>query len=41
MLPLIILLVFEDKVVAHDNQVTVVFSVFQSTSKDIAKGIKA
>lgn len=41
MLPLVLLLVLNDEVVLHNNQVTIVLSVLQGNSKDVAEDIEA
>lgn len=40
MLPLVLLLVFNDKVVTHDNQVTVMLGVLKSYAQDVTESIK-
>jgi len=39
-LPLVLLLVFKDKVVAHDNQVTVMLGVLESYTQNVAESIE-
>jgi len=39
-LPLVLLLVLENKVVAHNNKVTVMFSVLQGSTKDVTESIE-
>lgn len=41
MLPLVLGVVFDDEVVAHDHQVSVFVSVLQGAAENVAEGIEA